>query len=414
MCKRLIKWLCLLVITISPVLSGCVGGSREVNEVSFVIAMAFDAAPDGQLYVSYQIGRAATAGADSPEKQQTSASQVITVRAATLSDVRNLLNSLTGPRSNLSHVKVMVFSEELARRGLKSILPPTVRWREWRGSIFIIVTKGSAKEFLKANKPEPFIPSKFYELAMASSRESAYYPISQLHDFYIETKGYSGEAFAAYAAINPETLASKGPKLPGTKFEIYKAGDFPREGGNPIEFAGTALFRGGKMVGILTNHETHGLLILRGTFPHSGFLTSIDPLQPKDGVNSNIGLREKPHIKARLVDGQAVFDIHVDLEGEVSGMSGAINYEVEPYRSILEASIAQIYKDKIEQYLRKTQELDCDAAGLGYYLRPHFKTMQEFKDFDWSNKYRYAEFHVTVTVNIRRFGLMWRTAPIVN
>ncbi len=413
---RATKLLSLLTVAASLIISGCIG-AREPDGVAFVLAIGIDAAEDKKVLVSYQIGRPAGASdsGSSDRQGQALGSEIVTIKAASLAEARNLLNAIVAPSANLSHAKILVVGEELARRGLRDILAPIMRFREFRGSMFVVVAQGSACEFLRANKSSFVItPAKYYELMMETSAESRYYFGTQLHDFYYRMKSFTAVPYAGYAALSAGTVGIKGGrKLPGTKIEELTAGQIARQGGNPLEFAGTAVFRGDKMVGVLTNHETQGLAILIGDFPSGGFFTIEDPLAPETGVNVNVGLEEKPKITARLENGRAVFDIQVKLQGEISAIPSGINYEQAEYCRLLEQHTANLYKEVIESYLRVTQELNCDAAGLGFYLRTRFGTRQEFSAFNWNDRYREAEARVNVTVKLRRAGLMWQTRPIV-
>ncbi|WP_371379186.1 Ger(x)C family spore germination protein [Sporomusa aerivorans] len=409
--------LIVIFLSAASLLSAGCSGTRELDETAFVLALGLDAAEGNQLKISYQIGTTTSDSADASSGGQQSSfpATVISITAPSLSEGRNLLGSIVAPAPNLSHMKLLVVSEELARKGLKDTLATFMRFREVRGSVYIVIVGGTARDFLVNNNPLFSItPAKYYELMMKTAAETSYYPRTQIHDFYQQLKNHSAQPYAAYAALNPKTgEGTPGVKLPGEKMAEHKAGDIPRQGGNALEFAGAAVFRGDKMVGVLTDHEARALAILVNKYPR-GFVTVSDPLEPEAIVNLIVGIAQKPEITAEMKAGRPVFRISIKLEGEIVAIASGINYEHGEYRRLLEQQISKVYREEIEKYFQVTQALNSDAAGLGYRLRSFFVTKPEFTDFNWNEKYREADIHVDVKTELRRSGLMQRTSPVVN
>lgn len=415
MARALTVLLCLGLAAACLLTAGCRGAGRDPDEVAFIVAVGIDAAPGGMLKVSYQIGQASGGGDMSAgAQQQGGRSEVISVVAPTLPEARMLLNSVIAPTVNLSHVKALVISEEMARGGLQDIVGLTGRFREFRGSVFVIVAGGPAEEFLRQNKPLfAFTVAKYYELMMATAVESGYFDRSQLHDFILRMKSVSAEATVAYAALTRQ-IPAEGltmSEVPGQKGGQIKAGEIPRQGGNAPEFLGAAVFQGDRMVGVLDNQETRALAVVTGKYMR-GFVTVADPLEPKRAVVVNVGLDEKPKIKGRLEGGRAVFVIYAKLEGEIVSIPSGINYEEPAYRTLLEAQVANVFTGEIRRMLDKTQALNADVVGLGYRLHRHFRTFPDWRAFDWHNRYNQAEIDVQVEVTLRRTGLMWKTTVI--
>ena len=415
MCPSIAHLLVLLLTCL--LLTGCFGSGRELDETTFALALGLDMGEDGELEISYQLSSEASkgeAGGGNGDQAPVNA-DVITIKASSTAESRSLLNSLIAPAPDMSHTKVLVVSEKLARQGVQDIISPIVRFREYRGSMFVVVCRGSAKDFLKAYKPLTGInPAKYYEEMLQTASKSNFYPPTQLHEFYLALKTYSSQPYAPYAAINPSKGEDKGKApVPDGKERQYTAGSIPRSGGNPLEFAGMAVFKGNKMVGVLTTHETRAWALLSGKLsPH--FMTVQDPLVPKMTVMAHIGLMEKPKIEATLQDGQPVFDISVELEGEIYSIASGINYEQAEYRTLLQQQISNVYTEEINAYLRKTQELGTDVAGFGYHLRSNFNTIDEFFAYNWNDKYQNANIRVHVKTVLRRTGLMRKSSPIAD
>jgi len=91
--------------------------------------MGIDKGPEkDNLKVTYQLAipRALSGTGSSDSKEAT---EIITVTATTLVEARNLLNTTIARIPNLSHVKVIIIGESLARQGVGDFVAPLQRFR---------------------------------------------------------------------------------------------------------------------------------------------------------------------------------------------------------------------------------------------------------------------------------------------
>jgi len=413
MVKRFIIVIMAVVLAFGS--AGC-SGARETDEVLYVLALGVDKAGPDQLKITHQIAVPhGLAGGGEGKGDNGGESYILnTVIAPTLAESRSLLMSTMSRIPNYSHTKAIIVGEETARQGLAGFIGPLVRYREFRGNIYIIVVKGTAKEFMEANKPQlELLPSKFYESIFENSSESGYFLRSDIHDFYIRLKNNIGSPYAAYMGVASMTGANRPSekKQPPEKAEEYTPGNVPRVSEKKqTEIIGTALFKGDRMISVLTSEETMMLSILKGSFER-GFLSIDDPLQPKAAVNLQLRLAEKPQIG--ISENQSRIWVKVRLEGEISSIASGINYETEEYRGILEEQISQLITRQMLKMLQHTQQLGCDPVGFIAHLRPKFSTFDAMANADLIGLYSHAEIAVDVKTSVRRSGLMWRTSPIL-
>lgn len=406
MFRSLILLTALFVIAI--LLLGC-NGAKELDQRANAVVIGLDKAEEeGMIRVSYQFSVPQMEGGKSDASKST---VIITNTASSFAETRNLLNSEIALQPSVAHTRIIVIGEELARTGLEKAMSALMRYREFRGSIFVVVARGTAQNILEKNKPS-FVSSitKYYEEMLATGEDTGYFLGTTLHQYYIRLKSHSGQPYMALVAINPESgegeISTK--KVPGGKSGGFKAGDIPRSGGNPLEFAGTALFSKDKMVGTLSSTETRMLAMLLGRYSH-GFLNVEDPLDSKSSVNINLRLGSKPNLKVGLIEGRPVIHVDILLEGDISSIGSGINYEQD--LTLLEEQINNVYQQEMMNLIRRTQELNSDVVGFGYYLRPNFQSNKEYEDYQWNTKYGQAEVFVEVKTKIRRTGLMLRTVP---
>ncbi|MBP2653233.1 MAG: gerBC 1 [Firmicutes bacterium] len=411
-----------LLVTFSLLSSGCYG-STETNDVAYVLVIGVDKADEGKQRITVQLAvpggksDSATSGRSEDGSAQKKPWILNTIVTPSPAEEAMLLRSTTSRLNNLTHVGIVIFSEEIARQGLAPQLAQILRSHEYRETLYLIIVPGTAEEYMKHNKPtlEEGI-SKFYELVFATATESGYYSPSTLHEFYSRLKNAGGSPYVAYSAVNPMTLSDKtsGAKMPQQKGDPYLSGGVPRTGTeNPIEFLGLAVFREDKMVGVLNSDESRAIAILQNNFPH-GYIGIVDPLKPeKDAISLNI-CGKSAKITASLNDSVPVFDVNVNLDGEILGITSGINYEAPGYRELLETQVANLFKEQITAMISHTQKLGTDPVGFGLYLRPQLANTSELTQTDMTALYQAAEISVTVTVKIRHTGRIWRTSPIKN
>jgi spore germination protein KC len=400
-----------ILLGIGMLLSGC-NGARESEEVAYIVAMGIDKAEEeGMIKVTYQIAKPNVEGNKGEGEKDT---VLITNSAVTIAESLNLLNSTTSLAPSMSHIKVLVVGQELARQGLASMWGSLKRYREYRGSMFVLVARNTARDFLEGNKPSFNISaSKYFETMLDSGVETGYYLRTSFHQFYIRLKSNSAQSYATFVDIS--SLSGKGeistPRVSGGKIDGYVAGEIPLQGGNPIEFAGTAIFNGDQMVGILSTTETRMLAMLLGEY-NNGFLSVEDPLAPKYFLNVNLRLGYTPKIKVILEEGRPVISVKILLEGEITNLPSGINYEQDSYLKLLEEQVNRVCHQEMVNMIQHTQELKSDVAGFGYYMRPAFTNYQEYLRYPWHEQYSQAKVNVTIDTKIRRTGLMIRTYPV--
>lgn len=406
---------CIAVLLIYTLYSSGCGRYQETDSIAFVLAMGIDKAEKG-ITVTYQIAIPRTATGASEGGRGGESYILNSNTSVNLAESRNLLGSTMSRVPNATHIKAIIIGEDIAREGLGPVIAPLMRFREYRGSIYVIVTKGTAREFMESNRPKiETIPSKFYDgMAFQAKDKGSYYLMTDLHDFYLRMKNEIGSPYAVYAGVNPmnQKGAPINSKAEIEKVEEYDPGNIPRSGTeDPVELIGTALFRGEKMVGSLTSEETRMLAILQGEF-RTGFIPVTDPLIPKETVNVLARMGEQPQISLRIDQGKATIDIKIRLEADISSIPSGINYEQTEYKELLESQISQVVAFNIRHLLKYTQELRTDPVGFTAYMRPHFKTHAELSGANLAELYSQADINLDIKTAVRRSGLMWRTSPL--
>ncbi|MFZ5822794.1 MAG: Ger(x)C family spore germination C-terminal domain-containing protein [Bacillota bacterium] len=186
-----------------------------------------------------------------------------------------------------------------------------------------------------------------------------------------------------------------------------EAGEVPRNGGNLVEFMGTAVFRGDKMAGSLTVDETAAVLALRGEMGKV-YKTVEDPLEEGKYVTFRFHQENKPQYRASFRGDQPVVHVRLQFEVELLSTPGKTDYSLPENRRALEEYLAREYADPLFENLidKVYYQWGADPAGFGQLFRTRFATFDQWLDFKWHERVTDMEITVESEVFIRRFGML--------
>lgn len=409
---RAVRVVALLLVIL--VLQGC-WGNRETDEIAYVLVMGFDKGPGQNVIVTFQIanpkaiagvigGGGGGGGADSKPLITDSTVAILPIGAF------KLLNVERSREISLLHTTAFIFSEEVARQGLAPLLNPLERYRETRGTAFVFVCRGKAREFIKKNQPILEInPSKQYELLDRTSMLHGLTPVTQFSEFYSRTKSMAVNPVAPLAAVGRKSTDLKEPP-PKNRLGHYLAGEMPSDGEH-IQFLGAAVFRGDRMVGELTGDETRYLNMITGKMKES-FIIIEDPLRKGHSVGVTLRQARSPGVKVNIEGDRPEIRIDIYQEPEIVGISSGVNYESTKLKPVLEEALEKIISERCRRLASLAQEeFRSDIFGLGRYARMKFLTLGQWREFSWEDVFPAAAVDIQVHVKIRRTGLMFETRP---
>ena len=109
----------------------------------------------------------------------------------------NLVNTFVSKEVNLSHCKVIVFSEEMAKQGISKEIYSLMNKVEVRPDSNIIISTTTAEEYIRSVKPSlENLVAKFYEILPRSSEYTGYTSDIHLIDFFNKLESSSEEPTA--------------------------------------------------------------------------------------------------------------------------------------------------------------------------------------------------------------------------
>ncbi len=405
------KRLAALLLLLSLLLTGC-WNKVEIEENAYVLAIGVDEGEKGLHRITVAMAKpdklagkegGGGGGGDGDEKSIV----LSTLDAPSLTGAISMLNGFTGRNVTLQHAKAIFISEEVARAGNMKILDELIRSREIRQTIFFVVTRENAADFLDKMKATlTNNPMRYIEELTYNYRRNAMLPASsQVNTFVSQLDVNYAQPLTYYAALAAEDDGEPGEGKAGGEAEAtYDAGDLPRTGGSNVEMVGGAAFRGRKMVGVLSADELRPYLLLQDAF-RQAFVTYKDPHDPGSFVSVQLSRGRPFSVTVDVTGPRPRIRGRVSLEAKLIGVQSGVDYSEPALQAELEESIAKQIETSIYELVKRTQEWGSDVIGLGRHAVPLFNTVEAWEAYDWLKKYPDADIDVEVLVTLRRFGL---------
>lgn len=380
----------MLLIGLCIVASGC-WSRRELNQLSITVGLGIDKAGD-EFMVTAQVvdpGQVAT-------KASGSATRVpVTVYRQTAPSIQEALREMTteSPRRiYMSHLRMLVIGEELARSGISEALDFLSRGHETRTDFYVAIAKKSrAADILEVLTPLEKIPaSKLFSSLEVSSKFWA--PTHGVHlDELLNNIADEGRS-PTLTGIVLSGSASKGDYVNNT--EHVKA---PAE----LRYVGLAVFRKDKLIGWLSEEESRAYNFIQGSINQA-----TGNLECEDGGKIVIDIvRARTRIKGDLVNGKPQFRIRLEAESDIAESSCKKDIVDPAEIKRLNQQINDMLERMIHQIVRKAQrDYKYDFLGFGnVFRRAHPQEWKKLKD-DWDEKFVTATVDVEADCRIRRIG----------
>lgn len=411
------KTVLLLIFIIFAVLLTSCYDAREVTDMAYVHFIGIDRGVKDKWRLTIKIATHGSKDSGNSVGAQPAESKSITIDAPSFYGGVNLLNTNVPQKLVFSHAKLLVISEDIAQSGLVGeYIAPLIRFREIRRTLDVVVSQGSAQEFVE--KIEPFLggsPIRAVEDLTFEAKDTGFFPETNLYEFYNALKStYRQPVVILGGLYDPANFQRDGEKW-GSKFNTtgrYFAGEVPRKGGNSIEFLGCALFDGDRMIGKLDGHDTRMMLLARGEFQRVIF-TIQDPKAPELVVPIDLQLSRKPQIKVSFEGAVPLISLTLETEGDILAIQSRINYEKPDMLPLLEKAVENHLKKSLDEVISKCQALNCDAFFFGRTAVRQFLTIEEWEAYHWNKHFKEAKVSTKIKFKIRRTGGLLKSSEIV-
>lgn len=330
----------------------------------------------------------------------------ITVLAPGIYPAINIANHIISKKFVLSHTKLIVFSDEIAKRGVEDFLEAINRNSDIRPNIYFAVSKGTAKEFLEAVDPKTEVnPVRYYTMIFENDY-SGFIPQNMSQEFYLFYDSDEKNTVMPLCAVVNYEKRREFSEL-GYQYEVddYVAGEIPTSN-SQIQIAGMAIFDRDIKIAEVGDIKTEIFNMVTGEY-QSSFVSYYFSKTPETPVTVMQLQKKKPKISVDTKTKVPKIDVTIYLEGDLS--SGKAEEMVESDLETFSQEAANEIKRQAEEFFWETKEIGADVIGFGSYAKRNFKTIKEFDEYKWKEAYKNAEINVKVEFSIRRTGLIVRS-----
>lgn len=389
-------------------LGGC-GLTQQPEHQAYVITLGIDRAQNGQVEVWVQVPSIGGGGSSEDSGSGGSKYEMFSAQGADLSDALDLLAATLPSRLQLTLTKSVVVAEAVARsQDFKHILDDLVLSYHIYDSAAVIVTRGTARDFLAAQKPSIGIRlSTSVMAALEQFRQSGYIPYNTLYDLFSanhsiysdpvliladtgpeDTQGQDGQGQAPASAGEPPSLDGQtarngggtGEDGPVSTAQDAYPGTLPRIGPNLNQYMGCALMRDGQMVGTLDGVSSRWLCVLRGEVDSVSYLAQGQALE----------LRAQGAPQAHLELGKQSLEIQIELA--LRAYPPRRNIDLEQVRRRVTQDITRLFA--------QCQQAGVEPLNLAQRAALRFPTVDSFTAYAFREKFCQAAVDVSVTVEL--------------
>ncbi|RXT04871.1 Ger(x)C family spore germination protein [Ammoniphilus sp. CFH 90114] len=389
-----------MMICLSVVITGC-WDRVEIEERGFVIGVAIDLAEsekDDQSMESAERPKGkerfvVTFQFVIPEALKTEGGGTakpflnLSTESETMMEAVRQLATRTSRTANFSHIKVLIVSDEAAKKGaFADAIDLFLRDHEMRRGTKVFISDGKARDALDIEQPIEKLPVMFIRsVAENTHRTARMYPtvrIGDLHDKLLSKRSYGV------------------PRIISTKDEV--------------KIAGTAVIQGreNKMVGWLGEEETIGLNCILGEV--EGGVEKIElgdslVVYEYRGKSSSIDadVSNKENIK---------FTITIETEGMIPDSMETVDWQDPKVVKKVEERVQEETLRIAYRAANKLQkEFKVDAMRLGEYLHDYHPDVWAVLKDDWDTGKHYfskSTIQLEAKVIVRNSGVIYKSEPM--
>lgn len=458
------KKLLILSLLLLPLLSSCAGS--EPNNTAYVTALGIDKGEGSNFNFTIQFAKpSAISGGSSEEggKDGSKTVENIFIEAPSIYSALNIANSVISKEFSLAHMRIAVFSADIAKEGMGDIMQTFAKSNDIRPDLLLAVSRSKAGEYLENIKPMVELnPIKYYQLiyeknnfgtipnidaldvyfALDSGQRDPVLPLAGVmkagtnsdkgggeKDSGSENNGEESEPAAkmsnimneptanlsssqnnennqnnAQAKLNQENKLNTNPNGFQYRIKNYQAGDAAVTETDKSEALGMAVFSDGKLSGMLGETQAELYNILNGSYS-GGFVTFTAEQGSSSPVTVHLKQFRRPSYK---IDSDArVAKIKLNLECDI--YSFGENDTVDSQTAKFEEHCSRVIERECENFLYMLRdEYGADVLGLGEKAKKCFSTIDAYNAYDWHSEFINYRIEVEAKLKTRHSGLTVR------
>ena len=399
--------------------------AQNIDDLSYAVAIGVDVGETAKYRISLQLttmesSATESAISDSPQgssgsksssnnsSSNTSSNYIIqTMETDSIDSALNIANSYINKTINLSHCKILLVSEEIAKQGVEPLVNSLINKVETRPDCSIIISKIPDEEFDGEKKPKiENLISKYYDVASNIETGRGYSETIKLNEFYLTL---NDTFYQPYASLGTTYNTSKNTNDKNVSADLDTQSktlitNLEKES---VEVMGLAVFKKDKLVGTLNANQTLSHQLLSNELDFST-LNIISPFNQNETLDIYISTFKQPKIKVDIQNSSPFVQINLYVAARiVSFNSYDINLLTEEKLNLIQNNVKNHLENQVYDYLNKTaKEFNSDISGLGRYAVKNFRTTNDWNNYNWLENYQNSTFKVNVDISIKTGNLL--------
>lgn len=386
--------------------------SQNIDRLDYIIAIGIDKSPDNtNLQVSFEF---TDLGAFSESDSEQGSKPIIdTVIAPSIPESINLMNAYAGKQVNLSHCKVVVFSEDVARDGILEEVTYLMNSPQIRPTTNIIIASDKAKDYIENSTSSlEGILTKYYDLFPTSAEYTGYTSNILLSRFY---QNLTSDESGAVAILGTKSKSAKKNSSSqeedtsnstkqevsnNTSLESIATGENIVEGDRGTENIGLAVFNKDKYIGNLSAIETLCYTLIEEEVDN--FSVCIDhPTNQDKKIDVSVSSLEPNNVKVDISKDNPIITIKLNLTAKALTGQNSLDFSDKDTLNSVNSALKEFLTSKMKNFLYKTsKEYGCDINGFYRLVKQKFLTIPEYDNYNWEEMYKKADFNVEIDSDV--------------
>ncbi|MTI60342.1 MAG: Ger(x)C family spore germination protein [Firmicutes bacterium] len=384
--KKLLKYIIFTILLFLLLLLTACWDRKELDDLAVVagIAIDYDQETEGikltaQIIKAGEVGQPQGGGNRGSSAKEEGAETVWVVESTgeTVFDAVRNFTFQSSRKLYFPHNNIIVFSKELAEKGITPYLSFFIRDHETRNMVWVLIAEDQAGDVMRVKTDLEEIPA----VGIAGMIEDR-----------VATSEISGIMLHEFLTM----LMSKTTGPVATPLRILE-----KDGEKKPLIAGTAVFKGDKLLTYLNIKETRGLLWVKGEV-ESGIIVIKDLRDNKISIEIT---KASSKVKAEITDGEYKIKLKVFTEGNIGEQMGDSNLATGKMIAYLERQKQEAVKKEIEAVLKKAKDYKTDIFAFGEAFHRKYPDKWQEIERDWDDIFPEIKVSIEVDSQLHHAGL---------
>lgn len=378
------KLFLVLTILANMFLGGCL--SEELTDIGIAVSIGIDKSEDGYL-VTYQVMNPKAISAKAPNEA------TIVLYTESGKDLFQIKRKITqqSPRNMYhSHLRTVIFGEEIAKEGIKDILDFFVRGHEYRTDFYFLIAKGTtANNILKVITPLETVSQMEVYHALEKS-EKLWAPTKTTKIFELVNKIISdgdNPVMTGVEILNPNDKSDSNDNL--------KLSDAAK-----LRVTSLGVFKKDKLVGWLTEAESRAFSYIIGKVKRTEGYVEYE----QNRISFEV-IKEESKRKVYMLNGKPAINVEINWTHDIETITGDLDLTdkdiIEKVNDKAEEKSEMLCNDVLK---RAKEDFGTDIFGFGEDIhRAYPKLWKDIKD-DWNNEFTEIPVNFNAKVKLNNLG----------